>query len=187
MMDRHDAAVGLFHDYAMASNAIEGLKSAGFAVEDVSVLTPDAGKPDTGEVTGKAPDTDTNFASAGPAVAGGVLGAAAGWLVGIGSFVIPGIGPFIGAGALMASLAGAVAGASLGALASGLVKMGVPEEHARWYEQEVQGGRTLVAVRAGGRYAEAQALLREYGAYDVEHRDAASAGAPYRGTPHLGT
>ena len=181
-MDRQDAAVGLFHDYATASKAIEGLKSAGFAVEDISVLTPH-----TGEVTGKAPDTDTNFASAGPAVAGGVLGAAAGWLVGIGSFIIPGIGPFIGAGALLASLAGAVAGASLGALASGLVKMGVPEAHARWYEQEVQGGRTLVAVRAGNRYPEAQTLLREYGAYDVEHRDASTSGAPDRSMPHEGT
>jgi hypothetical protein len=174
-MDGRETVVGVFQDRAAAGNAIEGLKGAGFTVEDVSVLSPEAG-----EVTGPAPDTESNFGSAGPAVAGGVLGAAAGWLVGIGSFMIPGVGPFIGAGALMASLAGAVLGAGAGALAGGLVKMGVPEEEARWYEKEAYGGRTLVTVRAGGRYAEARELLGRYGAYDVETRDAATVGTPYR-------
>jgi hypothetical protein len=182
MADPREAVVGVFHDRSEASNAIEALKDAGFPVDDISILMPDAE-----QVRGAHDDTNADFGSAGPAVAGGVLGGAAGWLVGIGSFMIPGVGPFIGAGALIASLAGAAIGASVGALASGLVKMGVPEEEARWYEQEAHTGRTLVTVRAGARYAEARNLLRRHGAYDVEQREPSTIGDPYHGVPHLGT
>jgi hypothetical protein len=174
--------VGVFRDRAEASNAIEALKDAGFAVDDISILMPDDAR-----VQPTNDDTNEDFGSAGPAVAGGVLGAAAGWLVGVGSFVIPGMGPFIGAGALLASVAGAAVGASVGALASGLVKMGVPEEEARWYEQEARSGRTLVTVRAGARFAEARDLLRRHGAYDVEQREPSTIGQPYQGIPHRAT
>ena len=170
MMERREAVVGVFHDRAAAGDAIEALKNAGFGGDDISVLMPDETK-----VAPASDDTNEDFGSAGPAVAGGVLGGAAGWLVGIGSFMIPGVGPFIGAGALIASLAGAAIGATAGALASGLARMGVPEEEARWYEQEAHGGRTLVTVRAGDRYTEARELLRRYGAYEVEQREPSSA------------
>jgi uncharacterized protein (TIGR02271 family) len=48
--------------------------------------------------------------------------------------------------------------------------MGVPEEHARYYEDEARAGKTLVTVRADGRYEDAQRILRAQGAYDVESR-----------------
>jgi uncharacterized membrane protein len=173
MMEPRDAVVGVFHDRSEASKAIQALKDVGFATEDVSILMPDPKPVQAGDDT-----SNTDFGSAGPAVAGGVLGGAAGWLVGIGSFMIPGVGPFIGAGALLASLAGAAIGASIGALASGLTQMGIPEEEARWYEQQAHGGRTLVTVRAGQRVADARALLRRYGAYDVENREPSTVGEP---------
>jgi rhodanese-related sulfurtransferase len=182
MMDQREAVVGVFRDRTEASNAIEALKEAGFPIDDISILLPDTERVRAGDDT-----SNTDFGSAGPAVAGGVLGGAAGWLVGIGSFVIPGVGPFIGAGALLASVAGAAIGASIGALASGLVQMGVPEEEARWYEQEAHSGRTLVTVRAGQRSAEARALLRRHGAYDVAEREPSTIGEPYHGIPHRGT
>jgi FAD/FMN-containing dehydrogenase/Fe-S oxidoreductase len=182
MRNQHEAVAGVFRDRAEAGNAIEALKDAAFAVDDISILMPDEERARAGE-----DETNTDFGSAGPAVAGGVLGGAAGWLVGLGSFVVPGVGPFIGAGALITSLAGAAIGASIGALASGLVQMGVPEEEARWYEQEVRGGRTLVTVRAGPRYAEARDLLRHHGAYDVEQREPSTIGESYHGIPHRGT
>jgi uncharacterized protein (TIGR02271 family) len=53
--------------------------------------------------------------------------------------------------------------------------MGVPEEEARYYDQEFRSGRTLVTVKADGRYDEAQALLRRYGAYDVTSQGGAAA------------
>jgi hypothetical protein len=178
MMEQREAVVGVFANRDSARDAIEALKRAGFGADDISLVVRDADRPPAGDDA-----SNTDFGSAGPAVAGGVLGGAAGWLVGLGSFVIPGVGPFIGAGALIASLAGAAVGASIGALASGLMKMGVPEEEARWYEQEAHGGRALVAVRAGSRAAEARDLLRGCGAYDVDSRAASAAGEPDLGSP----
>src|SRR5262249_4436468 len=122
MQDQRSAVVGVFRDRSEASNAIEALKDAGFPIDDISILMPDAERVWAGDDT-----SNTDVGSAGPAEAGGVLGGAAGWLIGVGSFVVPGVGPFIGAGALLASLVGAAVGASIGALASGLVQMGVTE------------------------------------------------------------
>src|ERR687883_112361 len=88
-----------------------------------------------------------------------------------GRLAIPGIGPFIAAGAFATALGGAAIGAGVGAIAGALVGMGVPEEHAEYYEGEVKSGRTLVTVRADGRYDDAQRVLRQHGAYDIESRD----------------
>jgi uncharacterized protein (TIGR02271 family) len=49
--------------------------------------------------------------------------------------------------------------------------MGVPEEHAKYYEGEAKAGKTLVTVRADGRYDDAQRILRDHGAYDIESRN----------------
>ncbi len=59
--------------------------------------------------------------------------------------------------------------------------MGVPEDQAEYYEGEAKAGRTLVTVRAPERYDDAQRILRDHGAYDIETRDtgfANVAGAP---------
>ena len=157
--------VGVFEDRDRARDAIEALKDAGFRADSISVLTPD--KRSTREI---AEDTGSNAAegAATGAIAGGLLGGLGGWLVGIGALAIPGVGPFIAAGAFATALGGAALGAGLGAIAGALVGMGVPEEHARYYEDEAKAGRTLVTVRANGRYDDAQRIMRKYGAYDVE-------------------
>ena len=46
--------------------------------------------------------------------------------------------------------------------------MNIPEEEARHYEL-VHSGRTLVTVRADGRYDEAVAVLRGAAEYEPEH------------------
>jgi hypothetical protein len=145
--------------------AIEALKDAGFRSDDIGLLMQDRERArEMAEETG----TKAGEGAATGALAGGVLGGLAGWLVGIGALAIPGFGPFIAAGALGTALTGAAIGAGVGAVAGALIGMGIPEDEAHWYEQEVKGGRTLVTVKADGRYAEAQALLRRHGAYDVE-------------------
>src|SRR5438105_5947634 len=123
-----------------------------------------------------AEETGTHAGSgaATGAVAGGLLGGLGGWLVGIGALAIPGVGPFIAAGAFATALGGAAIGAGVGAIAGALVGMGVPKEEAEYYEGEVKSGRTLVTVRADGRYDEAQRILRQHGAYDIESRDASA-------------
>src|ERR687885_2028738 len=172
MMNRREVAVGLFHDAEQARDAINALKDAGFTGNDISLLMPDRGQArDMAEETG----TKTGEGAATGLVAGGILGGLGGFLVGIGALAIPGAGPFIAAGALATALGGAAVGAGVGAIAGALVGMGVPEEHAKYYEGEVKSGRTLVTVGADGRYDEAQRILRDHGAYDVESRGGAQA------------
>jgi hypothetical protein len=92
-------------------------------------------------------------------------------VLGIGALAIPGVGPFIAVGAFATALTGAAIGAGVGAIAGALVGMGVPEEEAEYYEGEVKSERTLVAIKADGRYEEAQRILRHHRAYDIESRD----------------
>jgi uncharacterized protein (TIGR02271 family) len=177
--NRREVVVGVFHAQDQAREAIGALKDAGFGGNDISVLLPD--KDQTRDV---AADTGTRAGTgaATGAVAGGILGGLGGWLVGIGALAIPGVGPFIAAGAFASALGGAALGAGVGAVAGALVGMGVPKEEAEWYEQEVHSGRALVTVRADGRYDEAQALLRRYGAYDIQSREAGATSAGTSGS-----
>src|SRR5919206_4015363 len=174
-MTQRSTVVGVFHERDDAREAIEALKDADFAPDTISILSPDKqATEDIAEETG----THAGSGAAAGAVTGGVLGGVGGWLVGIGALAIPGIGPFIAAGAFATALGGAAIGAGVGAIAGALVGMGVPKEEAEYYEQEVKGGGTLVTVKADGRYSEAQQLLRQCGAYDVESRgQTAGAGA----------
>jgi len=166
--------VGVFEDREDARKAIEALKDDGFTADSISILSPD--KQATKEI---AEDTGTHAGSgaATGALAGGILGGLGGWLVGIGALAIPGVGPFIAAGAFATAIGGAAIGAGVGAIAGALMGMGVPEEHAKYYEGEARAGKTLVTVRADTHYDDAQRILRDYGAYDVESRTGA-AGKP---------
>ena len=158
--------VGVFQDKTGAEQAVERLRDAGFDASNI-------GYAGHGEASGVA-DTDAKDATAGAAsgavgggVVGGVLGAVAAGL-------IPGVGPIIGAGILAATIGGAAAGAAAGGLLGGLTSLGVSEEDAKYYEGEFKSGRTLVAVKAVGRYNEASRILRDLGAYDVESRGSGS-------------
>jgi len=163
----YTTVVAVFRDSDKARDAIEALKNAGFASQDIGVLMRDKGETkdfaaETGSHAGEGAATG--------AIGGGILGGLAGWLVGIGALVIPGVGPFVAAGAFGTALAGAGVGAGVGLIAGALVGMGIPEEEADWYEGEVKSGNTLVSVIASDRYDEARGLLRKYGAYDVHDR-----------------
>ena len=66
-----------------------------------------------------------------------------------------------------------------------LVGLGIPEEDARFYEDEVKGGRFLVTVDAGEREAEAWAILRRCGAHSRAYGTAepATVGGDTSSTP----
>lgn len=169
-MTARSVAVGVFEDNQRAREAIGALKDAGFRGDDISLLMPDQGQArDMAAETG----TKAGEGAATGLLAGGILGGLGGFLVGIGALAIPGAGPFIAAGAFATALGGAAVGAGVGAIAGALIGMGIPEDEARYYEEEVRGGRTLVAVRANERIDEADRVLHDFGAYDVEHRDRA--------------
>jgi len=47
-----------------------------------------------------------------------------------------------------------------------LLRLGVPQDEASYYDREYEAGRAIVSVRPDGREQEARAILRNSGAYD---------------------
>ncbi|WP_047152077.1 general stress protein [Aneurinibacillus tyrosinisolvens] len=137
--------VGVFHTHEEAVRAIQSLKDQGYRSEDISVIAKD--KDEVRDIE-DATDTKMEEGLATGATTGGVLGGLTGLLVGIGALAIPGIGPIIAAGPITATLGGAAIGAGAGGLVGALVGMGIPEEHAREYEEYINRGEILVLVDA---------------------------------------
>jgi hypothetical protein len=170
MMTR-EVAVCVFNTPEGARDAIAALEEAGFVGDEISLLTPDTEKRDLEKEDKK--ERAQKGALTG-LLAGGVFGGLAGFLVGVGALAIPGVGPFIAAGALASALGGAAIGAGVGAIGGALVGMGVPKDEARYYEDEVRGGRSLVAVKSGARTDEADSLMHRLGGHSARDRAPAS-------------
>ncbi len=165
-MGKNIAVFGIYGTRAAAEDAIEDLQSAGFRVEDISVLLPEnlGNKDLRTEKSTKAPEGTTTGATSGA-----VIGGALGLLAGIGTIAIPGIGPLIAAGPIMATLAGIGAGGAVGGLAGALIGAGFPEYEARRYEGRVQKGGVLVSVHAdNSEWAKkAKEIMKNSGAEDI--------------------
>ena len=177
---QRSVVVGVFQDRSRAQQAVQELRNVGFSEDHIGVVTRD-------ETTGKTKTAkgDGSYAGEGAAI-GAAAGAGVGalWALGIAAGLLPGIGPaIIGGGMLASLLASAATGAAVAGIVGALVGLGIPEEEAKYYESEVHAGRTLVTVRADGRYDEALAILRRYGAYDASTRGTATAtGATHTAT-----
>src|SRR5437763_10056217 len=110
---KHDAKIsvfGLFRDESEIGRAVEALKTAGFAGEDIAALLPDLQSSRTfahGKHT-KAPEGAAVGATAG-VIGGGTVGL----LLGLGAIAIPGLGAFLAAGPILGALAGAGAGGAV--------------------------------------------------------------------------
>lgn len=148
-------AVEIFADRTHAEYAVAELRRHGFEQEQIGFLTSDAASaieppPQAGT---KAEEGAATGAAAGAAV-GGLVGAA------LTTAVIPGVGVVVAGGLLAGLLGGAVTGLASGGIVGALVGLSIPEHEARHYERAFHSGRTLVTVRADGRYDEAVALLR---------------------------
>jgi hypothetical protein len=164
-MQSRDTVVAVFDDRDDAQDAINALRDAGFMADDISILARDR------DVAGRLADDTGTEAAAGAAtgaLAGGLLGGVAGWLVGIGALAIPGVGPIIAAGPIAAALGGAALGAAGGGIIGALTGAGVPEDEARYYDEEFRRGGIVVTVQARGRYDEARRLLHEHGGMDAD-------------------
>lgn len=151
-------AVGVFRDPEQAHKAIEELRQAGYSDNEIGYLTRTSTiKPD--ETTGKS---ITSSAVEGGLV-GGLIGAAV-------ALLIPGFGPAIAGGILAAELSGIAIGAATGGLLSALINIGIPEEEARYYQKELEAGRTVVTVISQSGYDDALQILRRNGAYNATTR-----------------
>jgi hypothetical protein len=153
-------AVGVFYEPGQAERAVEDLKRAGFTPEQIGVAV----RKEAGD-NAPAREPAGTLAEEG-AVTGVLTGGALGALAGaVATGLIPGVGPVLVVGLLAGILGGAGAGATAGGLIGGLIGHGIPEEEAKHYEQELAAGRTIVTVKADGRYAQAVEVLRRHGAY----------------------
>jgi uncharacterized protein YjbJ (UPF0337 family) len=139
---------GLFRDRESAERAYGSLSERGYGKDDVDLLMSD-------DTRNKyfADDDDTELgtkawegAGKGAAIGGGV-GATLAAIAAIGTtLALPGLGLLI-AGPIAAGLAGAGAGAATGGLIGALVGHGIPEEHAKHYEQGLREGGIVMGVQ----------------------------------------
>jgi hypothetical protein len=155
-------AVGVFHDREHAQAAVNELRRLGFREDEIGV----AYRSD--ETVHGAHDVEHGSYAAEGAAAGAATGAGIGalWGLGIVAGVLPAIGPAIAGGTLAAILSSAAAGAAAAGVAGALIGLGIPEEEAKFYEDEFRAGRLVVTVRAERRYDEAAEVLRRHGGYD---------------------
>src|SRR5215203_5775837 len=139
---------GLFRDRDSAERAYGSLSERGYGKDDVNLMMSD----DTRKKYFSDND-DSEFgtkawegAGKGAAIGGGV-GATLGAIAAIGtSLALPRTGVLI-AGRSAAGRAGARAGALTGGLIGALVGHGIPEEHAKHYEQGIREGGILMGVQ----------------------------------------
>jgi len=161
--NQRSTVVGVFHDASEAQAAVRALKQAGFREDQIGVVSHEK----KGSVDTKAAESPGSHVAAGAAT-GVAAGAGVGalWALGIAAGMLPAIGPVIAGGLLASVLASAAGGAAIAGVVGALVGLGIPEEEAHYYESEFKSGRTLVTVRADGRYDEAWNILHQHGAYN---------------------
>jgi hypothetical protein len=166
--------IGVFEREADADRAIRQLYGAGFRDDQIGVARKHVDVA-AGEEVGEGSEAGSG------AVTGAVTGLGLGALTGLGvlSGIIPVIGPAIAGGTLGVILSNAAAGAGIAGLIGALVGAGVPENEARYYEDEFAAGRTIVTVDTGDKSAEAAEILRRNGAYDMSSRGS-TVGEPRR-------
>ena len=157
--------VGVFDERNDAELAARDLREKGFKDDQIGYAwKDDAGKTHT--EGNKAGEMAASGAGTG-VVLGGIIGAGA-------ALLIPGIGPIVSGGLLASALAGAATGAVAGGVAGGvsgaLVGLGIPEDEAKYYDQQFREGRTLMTVRADDRYSDASDIIRRRRGYDFETR-----------------
>ena len=139
----------IFENESDAEHAVMSLRRSGFPDEAISVLRRDPGSEGPEGNGADEPDNKVSGALRGLGVGAGV-----GALFGLSALVIPGIGPFIAAGSLLealgllgsAAVSGAVVGGTAGGLAGALMKYGVSEGDAAFYEECIKKGGIWVAV-----------------------------------------
>jgi len=168
----------LFNTHEEALHAVEDLEAAGFAHEDIALISGDHQRtsqarsfaPARGDsvvpprtageaappLAAEAPlheheHPDNVHAAHGigkGAAIGGVIGGGASLLAGLGLLAVPGMGPVLAAGFLASALAGAATGAATGGMMGALRDAGVDADEAGAYVEGVRRGGAMVSVKA---------------------------------------
>lgn len=172
--DKDKVLVGIFETENEAIHVINQLKEAGYQEDEITVLAKDKEMMDyIEETTGADIETQRGGGKAGTgATIGAVLGGVAAALPALGLLVIPGVGPFLAAGPIAVILGGVIAGGVAGGLIGALVKLGVNEEDARIFENDIEQGKILVLVEKWENLSEAvQNIFTQSNSHHPYHHD----------------
>lgn len=145
---RHKMHTALFEDKDAAESAYSAALKRGYRPEDINiVMSEDSRKKyyDSPLVEREMGDKSLEGLAIGGAIGGSVLGTIGAIVALSTTIVVPGIGLVI-AGPLAASLVGVGAGSIAGGLLGTLIGAGIPEEHAKIYENGIKKGGIVVAV-----------------------------------------
>jgi hypothetical protein len=152
------AMVAVFADRGHAEMAIDELNHAGFAPDQVGIVSPDGDVRKAHTSTQASEENASDGAVAG-AISGGVAGVVAG---AVATVLIPGIGAVVAGGMFTAALLGGAAGAAGGSYLGPFIAMGFSKLDATAFEQHLRSGRTLVTVDPGERRSAALQILRAH-------------------------
>src|SRR5215213_9534644 len=140
---------GLFPDRESAERAYSSIVVRGYGQDDVNLVMSEETRKKHFAVDGRETELGSKAlegAGTGAAI-GGAVGATLAAIAAIGTtLALPGLGLLI-AGPIAAGLAGAGAGALTGGLIGALVGHGIPEEHAKHYEQGIREGCIFMGVQ----------------------------------------
>lgn len=149
-------AVGIFSSHQAAEDALHQLQGTGFVMNHVSIVAKDVNSLDRSNQIGDTRVQDLSEATQVEegaktgATAGGTVGGLTGLLVGLGTLAIPGVGPIMLAGAtataIATTLAGGAIGAAAGSLVGSIIGLGIPEDRAHVYHDQVLQGDYMVIV-----------------------------------------
>ena len=172
---------GVFANSTNAENALNELYKSGLEKDDVSVIVQDNIVKEGVLKDVSTPGTQAAQGAAAGGATGAALGALAGFLIGVGAITIPGLGALLVAGpiatalgltgAAAAATTGAVGGALAGGFVGALVKLGLPEEKAKVYEQRIKSGDILLVVKADSdeERTTAESVFEKYDAAEINY------------------
>lgn len=175
-MSNMRTVAAVFHNWDDATRAVNKLRDAGFDDDHIGIARLDNEKGKVRQVDTSGEVKDDAEKVAGGVATGAAVGGVAGLLAALASLAIPGVGPIVAGGVLATTfgtaagtaIASAGVGAGIGAAAGGLVgaltSLGLSEDEARYYENDIRSGSTLVTVRAeNARSDDAIRMLQQMG------------------------
>ncbi|GCE13639.1 general stress protein [Tengunoibacter tsumagoiensis] len=145
-MSEKRVVVGVFADNSQVEKVIQELRILGLQEDQIGVLVHN--EEDLKQVQGDAQktvlkDDKSKTGAVAGGLVGGVLGATFSLLIPGGSSTAMAVGK-----ALTSAAGGAALGATAGGLLGKLLKAGVPEEDAPYYEHELKAGHIVVIAQA---------------------------------------
>ena len=158
--------IGVYDNHEMALNAVVNLKNAGYPVTHVSIM----GLTETEDIDEELRLTPHSPIKVAGLATGTIIGTTIGVLTGVGIFAIPGVGFLFGAGAVVGAIAGFDFGLIGGGLASVIATLGVQEDMAQKYHNDLVAGKFLLIIQGNREDAEeAKAILAEHKAHSALH------------------